>query len=222
MKAMILAAGYGTRLKPLTDTLPKALVPVKGKPMIDYQVERLKSAGVNSIAVNAHHHSEKLSEYFRENDFGINVSVIHEDIILGTGGGVLNAENFFKEESFFVVMNVDIDTDFLLKPMIDYHKKEMPYATLGVQKRKTKRYVEIGSDMQLKGRALENTPAERQYAFNGIHIISSEFFTMGFVRGYSDILDLHIKAVESGERIMGYDMGNAFFKDLGKIEDYKI
>lgn len=180
MKAMILSAGFGTRLKPHTDNLPKALVEYNKIPMVNYQIERLKKAGVNEIIVNAHHYSEKLLKYFSENDFGVKINVIVEEDILGTGGGILNAEKYLKDEEFFIVINVDVETDMSLTGMIEYHKSKNPFATIAVQKRNTKRYLEFDSQMNLIGRENKNSQKNNLFAFNGIHIISTRIFYKGF------------------------------------------
>ena len=151
MKAMILSAGFGTRLKPLTNDTPKALIKYKGSPMIDQQIERLKNANITEITVNAHHLHEKISDYFFKNDFGVKINVIIEKDILGTGGGILNAEKYFYNEDSFLVINADIDTDINLTDLIKHHSLTDSFATLAVQKRKSKKYLEFDKGMLLKG-----------------------------------------------------------------------
>lgn len=220
MKAMILSAGFGTRLKPYTDNLPKALVEYNKLPLINYQIDRLKKAGVNEIIVNAHHHSEKLLNYFSENDFNVKINVIVEKEILGTGGGILNTEKNLKDEEFFIVINVDVETDMSLTGMIEYHKAKNPFATITVQKRKTKRYLEFDYQMNLTGRENENSNKDNLFAFNGIHIISNRIFNKGFEIKFEDILNIYFDVIAKGtEFVLGYDAGNASFKDLGKIEN---
>jgi NDP-sugar pyrophosphorylase family protein len=220
MKAMILAAGFGTRLKPYTDTKPKALVPYKGRPMIMHQIERLKDAGIEEIVVNAHHFSEQMREYFSAGTFGINGSLIVEEEILGTGGGIINAAELLKGSGSFLVINVDVDTDMDLKKMMKHHESVSPLATLAVQKRKSGRYLEFTSDMHLKCRENERSDKQFLYAFNGIHIISERFLDMGLEEGFSDIIDLYLKATADGKHfVSGFDAGNCSFKDLGKPEN---
>ena len=217
MKAMILAAGFGTRLKPFTDKEPKALLKYRGKPMILHQIERLKNAGIDEIVVNTHHHAEQVLKFFSENKFGVAGSVITEDEILGTGGGILNARELLAGKGPFMVINVDIDTDMDLKRMMLHHESVQPFATIAVQKRKSGRYLEFTPDMKLKSRENELSEKDSLYAFNGIHIISEEFFSAGLTEGYSDILDLYFKAVSGGKRfVSGYDAGDCIFRDLGK------
>lgn len=217
MKAMILAAGFGTRLSPFTDTNPKALVLHKKIPMIAHTISYLKNSGIDSIVVNAHHHFEKIVNYFSEKDLGVDVNVVVENKILGTGGGVLNAAEFLKDEACFVVMNVDIETDIDLKAMIAFHKMKNPFVTLAVQKRKTKRYLEFDSDMNLIGRENDNSVKENLYAFNGIHVISNKIFEKNFPVMFLDIIEIYLQS--KGEKITGYDCGKCTFKDLGKPEN---
>jgi len=236
MKAMILAAGFGTRLKPLTDNIPKALVPFQNEPMINYQIHKLKDYGFDEIVVNAHHFSEKIIDYFNKNSFGIKINVIEEEKILGTGGGILNAKKYLEKEEFFLVINVDVFTDFDFSKLIIFHKSKAPLASLAVQKRKTKRYLEFDSNMKLLCRQNENSKKENLYAFNGIHIISNKIFqninkspllvfksasvdvTNSNQIEYLDIFDLYFEMLNQKEEIFGFDVENSEFKDLGKIE----
>lgn len=218
---MILSAGFGTRLKPLTDNLPKALVEFNGKPMIEYQIERLKNLGCDEVVVNTHHFADKMEKFFKENEFGIKISLSYEPDILGTGGGILNAKKFLTDCDYFFVINVDVDTDFDLNEMKmewekifnDEKKKENLLAMLLIQKRETKRFLEFDEKMILKGRAEEETPGNRKFAFNGVHIISPEIFKLNFPIEFSDILNLYLT---SNKVIKGYNAGGSFFKDLGK------
>lgn len=220
MKAMILSAGFGTRLKQYTDEIPKALVPYRNVPMINYQIDILKKIGISEIIVNAHHHSEKISDYFLENNFGINVTVIKEEDILGTGGGILNAKEYLKDENHFLVINVDIETDMDFRGMINFHESKNPFATLAVQKRITRRYLEFDRGMRLLRRAQENTDTENEYAFNGIHIISKRIFEKGFEVKFEDILEIYFEVIKGkSEFVLGYDAGESTFKDLGKVEN---
>ena len=221
MKAMILSAGFGTRLKPLTNNTPKALIFYKGVPMINHQIERLKKAGINEIIVNAHHIHEKISEYFKKNDFGIKINLIVENEILGTGGGILNAEKYFENEDSFLVINVDIETDTDLTDLIKSHSLTNSFATLAVQKRRSGRYLEFDRYMHLRGRQNDSSSEDFLFAFNGIHVISKRIFSKGFEVKFSDILDLYFIVIGSDERefVTGYNTRNSTFKDIGKIEN---
>jgi NDP-sugar pyrophosphorylase family protein len=215
-KAMILAAGYGTRLRPITDNLPKALVPFKNGTMISYQIEKLKAAGIREIVVNAHHFSEQLIKYFQENDFGVKVSVIAEKEILGTGGGVLNAKDYMGSEDSFLVMNVDVYTNFSIDSLIREYEISRPFALLAVQKRNTSRYLEFDDNFILRGRVKSEILKERYYAFNGIHIISKDIFSIDYKNDYRDIIDIYL---EEKKPVKGYDAGDSVFIDLGKTEN---
>ncbi len=220
MKAMILAAGFGTRLKPLTDEIPKALVPYKGIAMIDHQIKWLKDSGFDEIVVNAFHHKDKMISYFAQMEFGIPVSLILEEVILGTGGGILNAESLLAGEKFFMVVNADIDFKINLRNIISKHESSDPLATLAVQKRKSGRYLEFDGDMNLIGRQNDNSKTERLFAFNGIHIISGRIFGLGYEKKFSDIIDIYLSTIQTGrEFVKGFDTGDTTFKDLGKIEN---
>lgn len=215
---MILAAGFGTRLKPLTDSIPKALVPFNGEPMINYQIKKLADYGFCEIIVNAHHFAEQITDYINKNSFGVKINVIEEKEILGTGGGVLNAEKYFKDENFFLVINADVYTDFDFSKIIEFHKTHNPLASLAVQKRATKRHLEFDSSMKLLRRETENSIRENLYAFNGVHIISNKIYT-GRKIEYLDIFDLYLELINEERKILGFNVGGCVFRDLGKIEN---
>jgi N-acetyl-alpha-D-muramate 1-phosphate uridylyltransferase len=220
MKAMILAAGFGTRLKPLTDSTPKALVHFLNEPLVNYQIKKLINFGFDEIVINAHHIAGMISEYFKKNTFGIKINVIEEAEILGTGGGILNAKEFLKNEDFFLVINVDVFTDFDFREIIKFHKKNNPLASIAVQKRVTKRHLEFDGNMKLVGRENENSIKENLYAFNGIHIVSNNIFT-GRKIEYLDIFDLYLELMKKPEAVYGYDVKNSSFMDLGKIDNLR-
>ncbi|MBN8571572.1 MAG: NTP transferase domain-containing protein, partial [Ignavibacteria bacterium] len=215
MKALILSAGFGTRLKPLTDTTPKALIQYKGKPLIVHQIEKLKSIGINEIVVNVHHLKEKIIDFFDSNDFGIKVNISDEEEILGTGGGIINAEKFFKDETYFLVVNADIISDVDISKFIRSHSQDN-FATLAVQKRKTSRYLEFDEEMNLIGRANEKSHKDNLYAFNAMHVISQDIFKSGYKAEFKDIIEIYLEELQKGKTIKGYDVGAAEFKDIGK------
>ncbi len=185
MKAMIFAAGLGTRLRPLTDTIPKALVPVGGEPLLGRLVGKLKSAGYGDITVNVHHFAEKIEEYIRTNgNFGVGISISDErDLLRDTGGGLLHARKFLENDNGFLVHNVDIlsNLDFSL---LDDTGGD--FAALVVSDRKSSRYLLFDNDMRLVGWKNAVTgeirtpymklPEYRALAFSGIHKISGAVF----------------------------------------------
>jgi NDP-sugar pyrophosphorylase family protein len=223
MKAMILAAGFGTRLRPLTLSTPKALIKYKDIPLIEHQILKLQKAGVNFIVINLHHLAEQIEEYLKKKNFGIEIITIYEPSILGTGGAILNAYNYFENEDFFLVINVDSFCDLQYSNMIDYHKKYHPLATIAVQKRISSRNLIFDKDMNLIKRAEQNYDNnEGMYAFNGIHILSNEFYNLNYPIEYCDIIDLYFNAINQHKKVIkGYNVGNVYYKDMGKLENIK-
>ncbi|MEO8664520.1 MAG: sugar phosphate nucleotidyltransferase [Ignavibacteria bacterium] len=220
MKAMILSAGYGTRLKPYTDELPKALVHYRNTPMIHYQIERLKNAGADEIIINAHHFSDQLADHFLKTDFGVKCNVIVEKEILGTGGGIINAGDFLKDEECFIVINVDVETDMDLRRMMICHDSLDPLATIAVQDRVTFRYLKFDDDMKLLGRGSPNVDEKNLFAFNGVHIISGRIFNKGLKPVFEDIIKIYLDlTADKKEFVAGYDAGKSSFKDLGKLKN---
>ena len=142
MRALIFAAGLGTRLKPITETIPKALVEVGGKPLLGHLIAKLKSAGFTEIVVNVHHFAGKVIEYLRNNDFGANISIsLEESQPLETGGGIKHAAKFLDNGEPFLAHNVDILSNLNLQAFMEAHKDAAthPLATLLVRNRKTRR-----------------------------------------------------------------------------------
>ncbi|MGB9697491.1 MAG: nucleotidyltransferase family protein [Ignavibacteria bacterium] len=224
MKAIILAAGFGTRLKPLTLTIPKALIKYKNLPLIEHQIFRLQKAGVNFIVVNLHHLAEQIEEYLKKKNFGIEIITIFEPSILGTGGAILNSYKYLKDEDFFWVVNVDSFCNLQYNNMIAFHKKHRPLATIAVQKRISSRHLIFDRDMTLLKRAeqFDSDNTVGMYAFNGIHILSQEFFNLNYPVKYCDIIDLYLDATTHHKKmIKGYDVGNVYYKDMGKLENIK-
>lgn len=186
MKAMIFAAGLGTRLRPLTDTMPKALVPVAGKPMLEHVIMKLKSSGFDDVIVNIHHFGEQITDFLRSNDnFGINIRISDERaMLLDTGGGIKHALELFPTSEPLLVHNVDILCDVNLKELYEFHLRSGNDATLLVSRRKTSRYLLFDKGNNLCGwinrNSGETKPAgfvydsntHSEYAFSGIHVVS--------------------------------------------------
>jgi NDP-sugar pyrophosphorylase family protein len=162
MKAMILAAGLGTRLRPLTDDRPKALVSVRGRTLLERTLTRLRSFGVNEVIVNAHHYAEKIAEYLNANgNFGMRIEISREETLLDTGGGLKKAAWFFLEDGAraepFLVHNVDVLSSIDLGGMMRFHVQHNALATLAVQERATARYLLFdGPDRVLNGDELND------------------------------------------------------------------
>lgn len=163
MKAMILAAGLGTRLRPLTDDRPKALVEIAGRTLLEITLSRLRSFGVREVIVNVHHFADQILEYLKANNsFGMRVEVSREDALLDTGGGLKKAAWFFLEDSGrtddpFILHNVDVISTIDLRRIVAFHAKNHALATLAVQHRETSRYLLFDDQLRLRGRRASGT-----------------------------------------------------------------
>ena len=231
MKAMIFAAGLGTRLKPFTDHMPKALVPVAGKPMLEHVINKLKSAGVDEIVINVHHFAQQIIDFLKEKDnFGIKIWISDEtEELLETGGGIKKAAPFFNEP--FLVHNADILSNVDLKDMYDYHLTNGNDATLLVSSRKTVRYLLLNDTNRLCGwvnkETLQTKPegfiyqpeVQKEYAFGGIHIISPTLFKfMGDQwTGKFSIMDFYLQTCKEAQ-LGGYIKEDLQLIDIGKPE----
>lgn len=233
MKAMVFAAGLGTRLKPITDRLPKALVPVCGQPLLYHTLQKLKAAGYTDVVVNVHHFAGQIREYLATHDFGLSVSISDEsDQLLETGGGILHAQDLLLPlEEPFLVHNVDIVSNL----DIAWFRAQMrpdALATLLVSERKTQRYLLFNEEMRLVGWTNVATgevrspyagldpQACRRYAFAGIHnlspVIFGAFEQVGFT-GRFPIMDFYLDACARFP-IYGAVASGLQLVDVGKIE----
>ena len=233
MKAMIFAAGLGTRLKPLTDHTPKALVPVAGKPMLEHVINKLAAAGFDEIVVNVHHFADQIIDFLKEkNHFGIKIWISDEtDALLDTGGGIKKASSFFTGKEPFLVHNVDILSNTDLKALYDYHETSGNDATLLVSPRKTVRYLLFNEKDQLCGWVNKDTlqtkpdgfiyqpESQKEYAFSGIHIISPTLFNyMGDEwNGKFSIMDFYLQTCQKA-KLGGYAKEDLQLIDIGKPE----
>ena len=189
MKALIFAAGLGTRLRPLTDQMPKALVPVAGVPLLQRVILKLKDAGFGDITINIHHRGQQIIDFLHAHqDFGLDIHISDErTLLLDTGGGILNARRFLDGDEPFLVHNADILTDADLGALIDTHRRSGAEATLLVGQRTTSRYLLFDDDLRLHGWTNKKTgevrPAGlagtyRELAFAGIHLLSPTVFRL--------------------------------------------
>src|SRR5208337_3967108 len=167
MKAMILAAGLGTRLRPLTDTRPKALVEVAGRTLLEITLSRLSSFGVRDVIINVHHFPEMILDYLKvHNNFGLHIEISREERLLDTGGGLKKASWFFLQDSAhsdepFILHNVDVISTINLGHMLEFHNAKQALATLAVQYRESSRQLLFDADLRLCGRrASPNQPPE--------------------------------------------------------------
>jgi NDP-sugar pyrophosphorylase family protein len=230
---MILAAGLGTRLRPLTDDRPKALVEISGRTLLEITLSRLRSFGVREVIINVHHFADIIVEYLKTNDnFGMRIEVSREEALLDTGGGLKKAAHFFVEDSGrseepFIVHNVDVLSMIDLRRMVQFHTENQALATLAVQDRKTSRYLLFDDQLQLCGRRSGDDQPEfvggRQQAhvlaFSGIHVISPRFLTMMNEDGAFSIITPYLRLAAQGEKILAFQADEYYWRDLGKPEN---
>jgi len=232
MKALIFAAGLGTRLKPITDSLPKALVPIAGKPLLEHIIIKLKEQGYDQIIVNVHHFPDMIIDFLKANDnFGIRIEVSDErDLLLDTGGAIKKCEWFFEGEESFLVHNVDILSNVNLKQLQIQHSKNESLATLVVSKRETFRYLLFDNSLHLKGwtneRSAEIRPSNlthieqfQKLAFSGIQILSTKVFVlMKTLDAKFPIINFYLDNMKN-ETISAFIPDNYKMIDVGKIEE---
>ena len=210
---MVLAAGVGSRLKPLTDASPKALIEVKGKTMLELVLSRLIAAGVTEVIVNVFHLGGQIEAFLKaRKHFGIRVEVSREDVLLDTGGGLKKASWFFDDGKPFFVHNVDVLSDIDLRKLHRFHCDHQALATLAVMERETKRGLKFDAAGVLKGR----DPAGS--AFCGIHVVSPAIFPKLTETGVFPIVDAYIRLAGQGERIQAYRADGATWRDIGGLE----
>ena len=230
MKAMIFAAGLGTRLKPLTDSIPKALVPIAGKPLLEHVILKLKAAGFDEIIVNVHHFPDQIIDFLKvNNNFGIRIEVSDErDQLLDTGGGIRKAKHFFDNGQPFLVHNVDILSDIDLKELFQQHLAADSLATLVVSKRDTFRYLLFDDDHRLCGWINETTGETKpikfddiscfnKLAFAGIQVLSPRVFElMETLDAKFPIMDFYFSNAQT-QVIKGFIPTDFHMLDVGKL-----
>jgi NDP-sugar pyrophosphorylase family protein len=225
MKAMIFAAGYGTRLAPLTNTKPKAMVEIAGKPMLQMQIEKLRNNGFSYIVVNVHHFSEQIIHFLNSHDFGVEIHISDEtQELLNTGGGLKNAKNFFDEGDNFLVHNVDIYSNIDLKDMYNYHLNSTNLATMAVKHRDSTNYLLFDETDRLYGWKSYKTNLEiiairksfcNEMAFSGIYVFNYKIFDLMKKNGSYSIIPELLNVAET-ERIGAYIHDDKDILDLGK------
>ena len=235
MKAIIFAAGLGSRLKPLTDTMPKALVPVAGCPMLEHVILKLKASGFTEIVINIHHFGEQIIDFLKtNNDFGLTIHISDErDRLLDTGGGIRKARLFFENSGEpFLVHNVDILSDMNLKELYDFHMQSGSVATLLASRRTTSRYLLFDTERKLRGWINKDTgqvkpegfhydeSLYREYAFSGIHVFSPAVFRLMEAprwEGKFSIMDFYLATCGQTD-YSGYLAEKLELIDIGKPE----
>ena len=232
MKAMVLAAGLGTRLKPLTNDRPKALVEVAGRTLLEITLTRLRTFGIHEVIVNVHHFGDMIENYLKtNNNFGLQIEISREDeLLLDTGGGLKKAARFFQQglpEEPFILHNVDVISNIDFGEMLKFHEAEKALATLAVQDRESTRYLLFDESLELCGRQSGRNgkqelvrPSKKllPLAFSGIHVISPRFLTKMSEDGVFSIIDTYLRAAQQGEKILGFRADRFYWRDLGRPE----
>jgi mannose-1-phosphate guanylyltransferase len=234
MKAMILAAGLGTRLRPLTNDRPKALVEVAGRTLLELSICRLRSFGIRELIINVHHFADLVIAYLKANDnFGIRIEVSREDELLDTGGGLQKAAWFFLEDAQsaaepFLLHNVDVISTIDLARLVEDHRKTEALATLAVQDRPTSRPLLFDDQLQLCGR---RTPPDGKtelvrsssslvaLAFSGIQVISPRLLATMHEDGAFSIINTYLQAAARREKVLGFRADEYYWRDLGRPDN---
>lgn len=222
MKAMIFAAGIGSRLKELTRDTPKCLINVGGKTMLEHVVDRLKGAGVTAIAINTHHHADQVTDFIKTRAyFGLEVLISHEPTLLDTGGGLKKVAPFFAGEDAFLIHNADIYSTIDLGTLVEKHRARGAIGTLAVMKRPSTRGLYFDSEHHLVGWTQQERKAskgQQLYSFSGISVASHELFShMGEEHAFS-IISTYLAAAHATERVYGEVVSDDAWTDIGTPE----
>jgi NDP-sugar pyrophosphorylase family protein len=227
MKAMILAAGVGSRLLPLTNEIPKALIEVGGVPMIERQIRRLQAAGVTELVVNLFHLGDQIVDFLaNKNHLGLRIEFSREAELLDTGGGLKNAAWFFDASAPFFLHNVDVLSDIDLDALLRFHQTAGALATLAVQRRPGSRQLVFDRDGWLCGRetpkgmewATGPVAAAERFGFTGIHVIEPAIFPKLAETGAFPIVQSYLRLAGEGERIAAYRADGSYWRDIGSPE----
>jgi NDP-sugar pyrophosphorylase family protein len=248
MKAMVFAAGLGTRLRPLTNDCSKALVTVAGHTLLEITLSRLRAFGVREVILNVHHFADQIAAYLAANrNFSMRIEVSREEVLLDTGGGLKRAAWFFLESGAsanepFLIHNVDVLSTIDLARMAQFHAQHNALATLAVAERPTSRPLHFDAHGRLMGRAAANktqamgapgpsllgtrdsknagdTSSGTALAFAGIHVVSPRIFAKLEEEGTFSIIDAYVRLAAKGETILGFRADGSYWRDLGRPED---
>ncbi len=227
MKAIILAAGLGTRLFPLTKDKPKALVEVQGKPLIQHQLEKLKKMGFIQVLVNIHHFGDLVIEFLEKNqNFGLDIQISDErNELLDTGGALRKAADFIRGDEPVLIHNVDVLSNISLEEMLNTHRETGAMATLAVRKRETSRYLLFNEKHQLCAWENIKTGEKKgkwsndlmQAAFSGIHIVAPKCVDLFPNKAAFSIIDFYLDIIKS-HTVSAYFHDESLWLDVGKPE----
>jgi NDP-sugar pyrophosphorylase family protein len=234
LKAMVFAAGLGSRLGDLTKNTPKCLLTAGGKTLLLHVLEHLKMAGVETVVINLHYLHQQIIDYLASNNnFDLEIKFSYESELLGTGGGLKFAQKYFKEDEDFIIYNSDIYCSLDLTELIAQHNKQKNLATLCVMKRETNRYLYFNQAGNLSNwssvsnqnnREAEDLHLEKlnandnKFAFAGIHICAGRIFKYFVDDGNFSIIKTYLRASIAGEKLSYLDISDKYWKDIGKPE----
>lgn len=229
---MILAAGLGTRLRPITRHTPKALISIGGMTLLERVIRRLSAAGADRIIVNVHHRADLIEEFLHPPEGEGTLADVAADILvsreddgpLETGGGLVHAAHLFRHETPFYLHNVDLVTGIDLGDLYRSHVSGSGLATLAVQERRASRFL-LFDDVGLYGRRDESTGREerardargepRALGFTGVHVVSPDIFGLLTERGTFSIIDAYLRLAAAGHRILPHDVSDALWLEIG-------
>lgn len=222
MKAMIFAAGIGSRLQEITKETPKCLVDIGGLTILEHVVTRLKEAGVSAVAINVHHHADKVVDFVKSRGyFGLEVAFSHETSLLDTGGGLKKLAPFFMQERDFFIHNADIYSDINLLSLLEAHRSQDAVATLAIMSRDSKRGLYFDSQFHLVGWSESSEPPPAQsalYGFCGVSVVSSEIFKYMESADRFSIIRPFMAAALTTHKVLGHTCSGATWADIGTPE----
>ena len=236
MRAMVLAAGLGTRLRPLTNDRPKAMVEIGDRTLLELALTRLATFGVREVIINVHHFADLVIQYLKaNNNFGFQVEISREELLLDTGGGLKKASWFFLQDPNrldepFILHNVDVVSAIDFHRLLNSHNENRALATLAVQKRESSRYLLFDEQCELCGRQIgrdqepelvRSTPNLQALAFSGIHMISPRLLPMMTEEGVFSIIATYLRLAGQGEKILAFRADEYYWRDLGKLDDLR-
>ena len=228
MKAMILAAGLGTRLRPLTDHRPKALVEIDGRTLLEITLARLRTYDIREVIVNVHHFADMVMEYLRAHaNFGMHVEISREDELLDTGGGLKRAAEFFLRdgtEEPFLLHNVDVLSSIDMGEMVRWHRERGALATLAVKQRESSRQLLFDGEARLCGRRngrgsaaemLHNVEVAEELAFCGVHVLSPKILVRMDPTESFPIIPTYLRLAGEGEKVVAFRVDGCYWRDVG-------
>jgi len=233
MRAMVLAAGLGTRLRPLTNDRPKALVEIGGRTLLEITLTRLASFGVHEVIVNVHHFADLVVQYLRANsNFGLEMEISREEVLLDTGGGLKKAGWFFLQDPArmdepFLLHNVDVISTIDLHALLKVHQGKNALASLAVHQRESSRQLLFSPEGELAGRWINGedpefvrpTPNLQAFAFSGIHAVSPRLLPKMTEEGVFSIIETYLRLAKQGEKVLAFPADEYSWRDLGRLED---